>query len=599
MSLRSIRIAWRVVLLAALPTVALLVAITTHVLQQRAQAAGAETELVRIETLDALSRTQATNVFPELTEVMVRIGDRRSLVADLVVISMWDLTVSRYTGADGDRMTVLGGDRSPAGVLDLEPEIGAAFDRQRASVDGLITAWADGRRPTADEIDAASQARDEADRALSDLAVTSTSDAWIVHVAAVDAVRSSWIEFAHLAPDLLGLDAADASEMAVLSGERINATERVVSILPADLRARTEAVFASDDYQRWLDASAAAARVAQGTEQPWPAPAVVDLTGDAIDLATTIDAIATEAVDQTRQEVAATADQASRDARRLLGFAVVLFVITAALTLAVLHSIVDPIRLLTSRAAAVAAGDLDRPAGEAAVGRDELSRLEAVLDDMADGLRHLSRQVRAIADGDLDDPSLAVAAPGAVGAHVQDRVEELRRASGELRTDAGTDPLTGLLNRRGLVETIRRGPAPGQQRAVLYLDLDRFKAVNDDHGHRHGDAVLIEVAARLRALVRPADPVARIGGDEFALVVDGLDDTALGALAGRIQDRVGQPIEVEGVQHRIGGSVGFAPLDDTSDTADEPVVALDRAIDEADHRMLAVKARHRAEARTA
>ena len=142
-------------------------------------------------------------------------------------------------------------------------------------------------------------------------------------------------------------------------------------------------------------------------------------------------------------------------------------------------------------------------------------RLGATIEAVADGLRHLERQIMAMTVGDLDDPSLRLAAPGPVGAFVQQRVDDLRLASGRLRLAASSDPLTGVLNRRALTAAfLGRGPRTGDL-AVLYLDLDRFKAVNDQHGHHHGDAVLQAVAARLSRLVREGDLVARIGGDEF------------------------------------------------------------------------------------
>ena len=99
---------------------------------------------------------------------------------------------------------------------------------------------------------------------------------------------------------------------------------------------------------------------------------------------------------------------------------------------------------------------------------------------------------------------------------------ELARCSRELAHLAGHDPLTGLPNRRlfhNRVEDAAAARAPGDEVAMLYLDLDGFKAVNDTLGHDAGDTLLREVADRLRASVRDGDVVARLGGDEFAIVL--------------------------------------------------------------------------------
>lgn len=120
------------------------------------------------------------------------------------------------------------------------------------------------------------------------------------------------------------------------------------------------------------------------------------------------------------------------------------------------------------------------------------------------------------------------------------------------------DPLTGLLNRRALGEAlIGTSPVHGGT-ALLYVDLDDFKAVNDTHGHETGDQVLVEVARRLTATARLADVVARIGGDEFVVVARGLDEVSAQRLARRLAEAVGRPMDevVTGLQ--VSCSVGIA-----------------------------------------
>ena len=116
---------------------------------------------------------------------------------------------------------------------------------------------------------------------------------------------------------------------------------------------------------------------------------------------------------------------------------------------------------------------------------------------------------------------------------------------------ASHDQLTGLDNRMSFLEVLE-GRIDAAD-AVLYLDLDNFKPVNDRHGHAIGDQVLAAVAARLRTTVRPDDMVARLGGDEFAVLCRGADESAAEALAQRLVEEVRQPIVISG-ERRVGGA---------------------------------------------
>jgi diguanylate cyclase (GGDEF)-like protein len=132
-----------------------------------------------------------------------------------------------------------------------------------------------------------------------------------------------------------------------------------------------------------------------------------------------------------------------------------------------------------------------------------------------------------------------------------------------LAHDATHDPLTRLPNRTllddRLAHALDRATRTGAQVAVLFLDLDGFKEVNDTWGHAAGDRVLAEVAGRVAATARASDTVARIGGDEFVVVCEetGSVDGAL-TLATRILEVVRTPISVGGVSHQVGASVGIA-----------------------------------------
>ena len=143
-----------------------------------------------------------------------------------------------------------------------------------------------------------------------------------------------------------------------------------------------------------------------------------------------------------------------------------------------------------------------------------------------------------------------------------------------LRYQARHDPLTGLPNRLRLHERAQRaldrgGSGPGAV-ALLLVDLDDFKLVNDGLGHHTGDEVLSEVAGRLRASVRPGDLVARLGGDEFVVLAEGAaDEAAIRALADRLLARMQEPFRLEtGAQISVGGSVGVAVSQPGQDAAE-------------------------------
>lgn len=135
-----------------------------------------------------------------------------------------------------------------------------------------------------------------------------------------------------------------------------------------------------------------------------------------------------------------------------------------------------------------------------------------------------------------------------------------------VRQAATCDPLTGLANRRDLdhrLDQLAREPHRPPC-TMLYLDLDRFKPINDRFGHAVGDAVLAVVAERLRATARSTDVIARLGGDEFVVVCCGVatDDEAA-IVADRIRRELEQPINVDGAVVSIGASIGWVVIQGT------------------------------------
>ena len=180
----------------------------------------------------------------------------------------------------------------------------------------------------------------------------------------------------------------------------------------------------------------------------------------------------------------------------------------------------------------------------------------------------------AVRDHDLTDADFAVTdlaiellylqeAKSAVMDELSGLNLRLKSARAAAEEQALTDPLTGLANRRALetaltqaTEAVTKG---GRAFALMHLDLDFFKAVNDTLGHAAGDHVLTQVARVLREETREHDMVARVGGDEFVLILRGLvDERKLVALAQRIIARFEEPMEFEGKPCRISGSAGIA-----------------------------------------
>jgi diguanylate cyclase (GGDEF)-like protein len=159
------------------------------------------------------------------------------------------------------------------------------------------------------------------------------------------------------------------------------------------------------------------------------------------------------------------------------------------------------------------------------------------------------------------------------------------RKASQARADemARLDPLTGLPNRlllrERLAEAMARLQREGEACAVLLIDLDRFKPVNDTLGHPIGDALLEKVADRLRSTVRPTDTVARIGGDEFVILQAGVREAAdTQALARRIVDLIGRAYMVEGHLLTIGASVGVALAPEDGADADKLLKNADLAL---------------------
>ena len=161
-----------------------------------------------------------------------------------------------------------------------------------------------------------------------------------------------------------------------------------------------------------------------------------------------------------------------------------------------------------------------------------------------------------------------------VGSDVTDQ----QRAAQRIAELATFDALTGLVNRRIINQTLDEGINSPEGVALLFVDLDRFKAVNDSLGHAAGDRLLADVAFRLREMVGTEGLVGRLGGDEFAVVLRQGDVAAATALGKKIIARISDPYCIDGSQALIGASVGLAVGPEDGDSVEALMRAADLAL---------------------
>ena len=188
-------------------------------------------------------------------------------------------------------------------------------------------------------------------------------------------------------------------------------------------------------------------------------------------------------------------------------------------------------------------------------------------------------RVSPISDGYMSDYSYV--------AMVSD-ITERKKYQDTIIRQATEDSLTGLPNRSLLIDRLKNALAHahrhGGMSAVLFMDLDGFKEINDTLGHNVGDTLLVEVAERLKATIRESDTLARMGGDEFVFIINETSVEGLDQLCSKILLTVSQPYQLEGSYHEITASLGIAWYPEQSQDENELLRLADQAMYEAKRR---------------
>ncbi len=271
-------------------------------------------------------------------------------------------------------------------------------------------------------------------------------------------------------------------------------------------------------------------------------------------------------------EVSEAAHDAQTDAVSARNRAMVAFsLLVAVLILSGLYFarvIAGPVLRLAGVARSLRDGDLSEHADER--GPKELRIAARAMNEANASLRLAERQALALATEQLDDPALRESAPGELGASLQSAVTRLadsladrERFQQRLAHEASHDNLTSIANRRAVLAHVESALARTQRAstslALLFLDLDGFKTINDTYGHHVGDSVLQITAHRLQEVIRQGDLAGRLGGDEFLVVAEPISsfDEAID-LSQRIIDRLSEPVTVDDVTVGVAVSVGVA-----------------------------------------
>ncbi len=266
------------------------------------------------------------------------------------------------------------------------------------------------------------------------------------------------------------------------------------------------------------------------------------------------------------------ASEAERRNRQAFWSLIVLTTASMLLAIASARAIARPIRDLAEAARRLRDGD-DHDVRAAPRGPTEVQEATRAINEATDQLALAEQQALALAEGDLEHRSLSEHGTGSLGASLQSAVRTLASSLQEreelrerMTHEATHDGLTQLANRNaslGQIEAgLERANLTDGHVAVLFIDLDGFKNVNDQFGHRAGDFVLREIAQRLGSSARPGDHIGRLGGDEFLLIAESIaDESEAVELARRAFATIVTPIRFDDVEVSIGCCIGIALSD--------------------------------------
>ena len=270
--------------------------------------------------------------------------------------------------------------------------------------------------------------------------------------------------------------------------------------------------------------------------------------------------------------------EAAKDAAwTVVAETIVVSTTTILFALAISHMIGRPLQQLALGARRIRDG---KPGPDIEVcGPSEIRQAAMAINEASHNLQLTERQAAALTEGDLDNPVLSQRSTG-LGTSLHAALQALaqsiadrQRYRDRLSHEATHDSLTGLTNRSAtiahLTSAMARVDRADHELGVLFIDLDGFKLVNDTHGHAAGDRALEVVAERLRGTVRQGDLVGRLGGDEFLIVAEPVDNADRACdLARRILATLETPIDIGGICVSISASIGVAstPANGRSDS---------------------------------
>ena len=339
-----------------------------------------------------------------------------------------------------------------------------------------------------------------------------------------------------------------------------------------------------------------AAMIAGGTQGPafGESVSLTDISGNTQIFLDALETIERHVgfVDAVAAELVAAADSVRADAEasrsETTKLAIAFGVAALLACLAASWWIIRPLRHMAGAVRRLQQGKLAKPVREA--GPREVRDAARALNEAVDHLNLAEQQALALAGANPDSSVLKQTAPGRLGASLQDAVASLANSMAEredfrqrLAHEATHDGLTGLANRSStmahLEQSLARVGRTDHDLAVLFIDLDGFKSVNDHHGHSAGDRVLRTMSQRIAKAIRLGDHLGRLGGDEFVVIAEPVHNAEEAmTIARRVLEEISQAVPVGEVELVRSASIGIALAGQHDLTADEMLRDADLAV---------------------